>query len=226
MLNFEIDTLVIVQWANFILTSKIFWANNIIGALMIEYALRGIEPMLPKNEEDEKRDEKYKAFRREDLDQLTRWNLMWYAPVILPRWIIGWGVFMLFFLGMVVIGIVAPSDEPFSPRIQAIIAKLARLNVKGFIMMKGSGTVQEIRREYDYSKYLGPDWKLTYENPSTVVSNHTSWIDIVIHFLRQPPAFIGKASIKEIPFAGSIFVKCGCMFFDRSDKNAKKGVLE
>jgi hypothetical protein len=32
--------------------------------------------------------------------------------------------------------------------------------------------------EYDYSEYLGPDWKPYYENAGSIVSNHQSFLDI------------------------------------------------
>ena len=37
-----------------------------------------------------------------------------------------------------------------------------------------SGTIdiEEIRKEVDYSEYLGPDWKMTYEGHSCVICNH------------------------------------------------------
>ena len=32
-----------------------------------------------------------------------------------------------------------------------------------------------------YKKWLGPDWKPTYENPGCKISNHSSFIDILVH---------------------------------------------
>ena len=38
--------------------------------------------------------------------------------------------------------------------------------------------------EVDYSKYLGEDWEMTYENPGSVVSNHQCFMDVCCHIVR------------------------------------------
>jgi 1-acyl-sn-glycerol-3-phosphate acyltransferase len=35
-----------------------------------------------------------------------------------------------------------------------------------------------------YKKYLGPDWKPSYENPGSIVGNHSSWADTPITMSR------------------------------------------
>eukprot|EP00356_Strombidium_inclinatum_P008205 CAMPEP_0170491306 /NCGR_PEP_ID=MMETSP0208-20121228/10760_1 /TAXON_ID=197538 /ORGANISM="Strombidium inclinatum, Strain S3" /LENGTH=326 /DNA_ID=CAMNT_0010766859 /DNA_START=84 /DNA_END=1064 /DNA_ORIENTATION=+ len=193
---------------------------------MIEFALRGIEAMKPKTPQEEERDQKHPEFRRHDLDKLTRKSLYWMAPLIVPRWIIGWGAFMVFFGFIMLISLFVPADQPYSGWSKKLVSKLSSFTITSFVSMKGPGSVNVKTMKVDYSKYLGPDWEMDFDSPGTVVSNHVSWGDIIFHMIRQPPAFIGKASIKDIPFAGSIFKKCGCMFFDRSSSKQKKGVLE
>lgn len=39
---------------------------------------------------------------------------------------------------------------------------------------------------FDYTPYLGPEWKkkVTYGKAGSVVANHQSWIDIIVHMYR------------------------------------------
>jgi hypothetical protein len=48
----------------------------------------------------------------------------------------------------------------------------------------GVWSIEEIKVKYDYSKYLGPDWKPTSDLPGCIVSNHQSWVDIILHMYR------------------------------------------
>jgi hypothetical protein len=36
--------------------------------------------------------------------------------------------------------------------------------------------------KYDYSPYLGPDFKPEYEGASTIIGNHASWLVNYLHF--------------------------------------------
>ena len=74
----------------------------------------------------------------------------------------------------------------------------------------------------DYSKYLGPEWKkdkITYGKAGSVVANHQSWIDIMVHMYRQIPSHTAKAATLKIPFIGLLSQCSGCLFFDRDSKD-------
>jgi 1-acyl-sn-glycerol-3-phosphate acyltransferase len=77
----------------------------------------------------------------------------------------------------------------------------------------------------DYKKYLGPDWKQSFVNPSTVVSNHQCFIDVLVHMVRQPPSCVAKESVRRMPIIGPCAVAVGVLFFDRGDKRASKDLL-
>lgn len=79
--------------------------------------------------------------------------------------------------------------------------------------------IDEQKIPYNYSKYLGPDWKLTYDKPGTIISNHQCWLDIMIHMYRQPPCHVSKASVKKVPFIGHIADAVGCLFLERENKD-------
>ena len=70
----------------------------------------------------------------------------------------------------------------------------------------------------DYSDYLGTDWKQTFQGASTVVSNHTSFVDIVVQMYLQEASHVAKAGIRNIPFVGTIASGVGCLFVDRDSK--------
>ncbi len=63
---------------------------------------------------------------------------------------------------------------------------------------------KRLRPNVDYSKYLGPDWKPSYATPSTVVCNHSSWMDIVLITVLKFPSFTPKLGIKKWPFIGQV----------------------
>lgn len=84
------------------------------------------------------------------------------------------------------------------------------------------------RPKVDYSKWLGPDWKPTYEGASMIIGNHSSWYD-VFHtwlFVRPLPGFIAKNSIKEVPAIGLIATAAGSYFMSRNAKDSRKKAFE
>ena len=46
--------------------------------------------------------------------------------------------------------------------------------------------------EGDYTKWLGPDWKPEWTGASTIVSNHVSWMEIMISKAYFNVSFVGK----------------------------------
>ena len=48
------------------------------------------------------------------------------------------------------------------------------------------------KKEVDYKKWLGPDWKPTFEGAGIQVSNHQSWIDIMALLYLQCPSFVSS----------------------------------
>lgn len=52
----------------------------------------------------------------------------------------------------------------------------------------------------DYSKYLGPDWKMTYDNPTVIVKNHSCYMDVLTSLYFKNPGFVAKEGVKKWPF--------------------------
>ena len=62
--------------------------------IFTEYALRRLDPLIPKNKADEERDAKYHPFRRNDINTLNRWFIRFLSPIILPRYMSAWIPYM------------------------------------------------------------------------------------------------------------------------------------
>lgn len=45
-------------------------------------------------------------------------------------------------------------------------------------------------QQTDYSKYLGPDWEPEFDGASTLIFNHTTWMDILVGMCLDMPAFL------------------------------------
>jgi len=72
--------------------------------------------------------------------------------------------------------------------------------------------------DYDYSSFLGPNYKDTCVPPkylSTFVSNHTSWLDVIVIISQFRPAFAAKKTLKKVPLFGVITQSLGCLFISR-----------
>jgi hypothetical protein len=81
------------------------------------------------------------------------------------------------------------------------------------------------KREYDYTYFLGPNYKETTAYPkyySTYVSNHTSWLDIIFLISYIRPAFTPKAVLRKIPIFGVIVQALGCIFIARGGNEEER----
>lgn len=99
-----------------------------------------------------------------------------------------------------------------------------RINLNFFItrpllrvLMWGTGIawISEERPEVDYRKYLGPDWKKTYEGAGIQVCNHSGWPDILTGLYCTKSAYVAKREVKNW-FAVGSYARCiKCLFIER-----------
>ena len=91
----------------------------------------------------------------------------------------------------------------------------------------GSCCIKNKRSKVCYKKYLGPEWEADYsrDSASTVISNHSSFLDTAIHVLYQLPSFVSKAEVKKVPFMGMNMEYNDAVFIDRECKESKGGVI-
>jgi 1-acyl-sn-glycerol-3-phosphate acyltransferase len=72
--------------------------------------------------------------------------------------------------------------------------------------------------EFDYSKYLGPDYKNDKRKSkytSTIVTNHVSWLDSIILFCCFECSFAPSKEFKSVPGVGVLAQAIDCIFIPR-----------
>lgn len=84
------------------------------------------------------------------------------------------------------------------------------------------------RVEFDYTPYLGPNYKDTCIRPkhlSTFVSNHSSWLDVPILISHFRTAFASKKTFRKVPVFGLIVQALGCIFISRGASLEKRNKI-
>jgi len=77
-------------------------------------------------------------------------------------------------------------------------------------MMYGVVWVKKRKILSDYSKWLGPDWKIdpvtSFTGASTYVSNHQSFADITVQLSLHSiaPGYVAKDLIRKVPGIGYV----------------------
>ena len=97
----------------------------------------------------------------------------------------------------------------------------------GWLFNTNSGLVffSKKRTPVDYSKWLGPDWKPTYEGAGIWISNHCCYGEIVANFylLDQIPSYVAKSSTRKLIGIGAVMGYLRCLFIEH---RGKAGSLE
>lgn len=168
-----------------------------IHHLMWQYIARYLIP-------DEARDKNFPAFRRYDNH---RWSYAIFVPgaltVMLWRAYLGAGslFWLVVWLKVVMIGHKWGKNPLTGFRLWAnwfgYMCCTGTIVTASFVRMKKHNVVH-----CDYSEYLGPDYLKTQQLPkkaSTIVSNHSSWLDSLILIFNCYPGFAAKIETKKIP---------------------------
>jgi len=93
------------------------------------------------------------------------------------------------------------------------------------ILVAGMFRYRKMNIHRDYYDVLGPDWRPTKEEPSTIVSNHSAWMDILLGCLVfNFPRFTSKIGIKKWPFVGTMASYSGynALFLDRAGSKEER----
>lgn len=81
------------------------------------------------------------------------------------------------------------------------------------------------KADYDYTEYLGPDYKKTNKKTkrvSTIISNHTSWLDPVVFIKTLRPAFSPSAEFRHLPLVGNLIDALDSIYIPRGGSEEKK----
>jgi lysophosphatidylcholine acyltransferase / lyso-PAF acetyltransferase len=82
--------------------------------------------------------------------------------------------------------------------------------------------------DYDYTSFLGPNYKETQVEPkhlSTLISNHSSWLDVSILISHFRAAFASKKTFRNIPVFGLLVQALGCIFISRGASLEKRNKI-
>ena len=128
---------------------------------------------------------------------------IWTHFFFLPRYAAAVGLATICGVGTTIISIGADINNLTETR-KWVIIEWTVLCMRVFGWMWGVPYWSYSKPKVDYSKWLGPDWKPTYDGHTMIVSNHLTYIDIYIIFMyiRPMPGFIAKHSVKSVPSVG------------------------
>lgn len=72
------------------------------------------------------------------------------------------------------------------------------------------------KRDADYTKYLGPNYKTTTSRCTTIISNHISFIDMWLYNAdRETPSYVAAAFVGTLPLGHIFCVATNCIMIDR-----------
>ena len=121
---------------------------------------------------DSKRDlEKYLPWQRADYDEMSYWSCIFSHFFFIPRYCALLAILFWALITTKIISIGANIDD-LSENRRWLILQNTYLCMKVFIRIIGVSSVSTRRPSVDYSKWLGPDWKPTYDGATMLVSNH------------------------------------------------------
>ena len=63
-------------------------------------------------------------------------------------------------------------------------------------------------------------------NPLLLISNHVSWLDILVIQAIYPCYFVAKVEVKKWPVLGRLIQGCGVIFVDRSSTNSAHKMVD
>jgi 1-acyl-sn-glycerol-3-phosphate acyltransferase len=121
------------------------------------------------------------------------------AFVCMPKLIIIFGTFVLTGCLIRMCLLFSDPNKPLSPLKRKIVTTISRVSAVINLLIANAYWLSHKKPKVDYSKYLGPSWKLSYERPSTIVMNHSSYLDIFIGIILKAPSFMAKEGVKNWP---------------------------
>lgn len=134
---------------------------------------------------------------------------------MLPRFIAG---FFLFFLACISCFVVSIGKDPYNlPKNRENIAQtLVKYTLTPALWLAGFWVVRK-RIDYDYSKFLGKDYKKTYHGAGIYVQNHQTPLDPPLAWchLQIHPGILGKKEIANVPLLKWMFGPMKFLLTDR-----------
>jgi len=176
--------------------TKAFIINWMLNILAVEFfAIRKLKSIINVNEA---RDSKYNAFRRIDVKWFKRWWLYPFCHFVLVKLIFCFLCIGICALIVNIVTIGTKKDEPITGWRYKVVRFFAGFTA-AVLLHCASGCIwlSTERPNVCYKKYLGPDWKPDYDikHCGSIVSNHSSFMDTMVHSIFSMPSFIAKKEV-------------------------------
>ena len=174
-----------------------------VGIVAIEFAFAQSARYMDGNEV---RDEAYPLCRRLDVKNWSRWKLYPGAMLFMPtRFILLLSTFLTMVIIVRILCLFHNFEKgPITGIRKAIIKRI--MHYLSIVILIVCGLRYEKKHiDFDYSKYLGPDYKTEKRksiHTSTIVCNHVSWLDAIILFCCFECSFAPTKGLKEVPGVG------------------------
>ncbi len=216
----------------FLITSKIFLLGCFIYCIACYLAVKKVISATKKYQvlkgDNPEIHEKYHMFKRLET-HLWQENKLLLGAIFLS-WIKITGVIAsLFFCFLGLKFFVKKTDNKNNPKVKRIIDFFTMNGARSLVFFLGVFIEHKQLKDFSYEKYLGEtiteNKVKTEENqveeiiPSIHISNHTSWLEILIFMSLIGTGFLAKIDVKQYPFIGLIAECLGCVFVDRDNKN-------
>ena len=204
----------------------------LVAIIGLEYSMKKQMKMKPTTPQEIERDKKFHAFcTKTFLEPNLKNRLMTYPfiPFFPFKMIFSWGGAGMCWLTLSILALAFGESDPAKqgPTQRRLVALTNKIT--GYVVAFTSASVawtHHVRPKVCYKKYLGPDWKPSYENAGSKVVNHSAWVDILILMQMQAPSFIAKSTVRQVPFVGKIAEIVGSLFIDRGDKDKRAALVD
>lgn len=109
----------------------------------------------------------------------------------------------------------SPKTKYIKDTIVKVCSKLILLSL-GFITP--IETKDEKKAEEVYKKYLGKDYKISYDKKyGSMISNHVSWIESFYGLNKWVPSYIGKSTTAKVAVLRMLGRYNKSLYIDRTD---------
>jgi len=225
----------------YLITSPIFLVIFAIYSIICVWAIKHVLKNIEKYKENSLNSEvhkKYEMFKRSDFSHWKEFNL-----------IIGCICFLWIKLAGIITGIIfcylglkltiKKTDNKNSIEVKNKINFFVKRGTD--IVLFFLGIILNVKKleNFDYKKYqknnkiinhveskTNDNSKAKEEIASIQISNHTSWLDILIFLNLTGTGFLAKQEVKNYPLIGLIAECINGVFVDREDKGSLGGVIE
>lgn len=181
----------------------------IIGIIAIEYAFARNKRFM--YDKDEERDEKFKAFRRLDIDRWYRFKFYPGAMFSMPSRLLLlnlWGLFTLLLGKIILCGHDYRKGPVTDCCRKRFIVWWGHVFGKTWMFLCGFCCPSMVEIDADYSEWLGPDYKEQYDKSikktSTIISNHVTQNDPLAIYQYIHHAMTLDIGFKDVPLMGGL----------------------